>query len=60
MVRECPESMYDLKDGGWLRSNAYSCVQGEWVGQKCGDFERKYFLDAPYVEAPLYYAVSTL
>ena len=30
--------------GGCVKSK----MQGGWVGQKCGDFQRTYFLDAPF------------
>ena len=55
--------------GGWFNSIAYSRVQGGWVGQKRGDFERTYFMDDPfrvvllsasfhYASRPRYSAIS--
>ena len=42
-----PESTYALKVGGWVWSKAYTRVQGRWIGQKCDDLRRMYFLDDP-------------
>ena len=37
-----------LMSTGWVKSKAYSRVLGGWVGQKCDDFERTYFMDDPF------------
>ena len=31
-LKECPDSTYALRVSGWVRSKAYSCIQGGWVG----------------------------
>ena len=48
--KEAPKKYVRSELGGWVRSKAYSLVEGGWIVQKCGNFGRTYFMNGPHAE----------